>query len=120
MILISDIARPLYRLEWTPQFFKEDYWIAYGKAVVFIGVLSICFALIRNSLIWLCYKKIDLSTLRDDVGLLLVWIVFAVFLFLYFLYCTLSDIYFHFDLPFDPMEILLILGVIVWLAKLFL
>ncbi len=119
MILISDVVFPLYRLEWTPEFFHADDWIAYGKSVVFFGVLSICFALIRNSIIWIGDKKIDLSTLRDDVGLLLVWIVFVVFMFLYFLYCTLSDIYFHFDLPFGPMEILLAVAAIVWLVKVF-
>lgn len=120
MILISDIDRPLYRLEWTPQFFHADYWIAFGKASVFFGVLFIFFALIRNSVGWLCDKKIDFSTLKEDVGLLIIWVAFVVFLFLYFLYCTLSDIYFHFDLPFGPMEILLAVAVIAWLVKVFL
>ena len=51
---------------------------------------------------------------------MIIWVAFVVFLFLYFLYCTLSDIYFHFDLPFGPMEILLAVAVIAWLVKVFL
>ena len=120
MILISDIARPLYRLEWTPQYFNADDWIACGKIIAVIWGFVLACVLIRNSLVWLLEKKIDLNTLNEDFLSFFVAIAATVFFLLYFLFRTLSDIYFHFDLPFGPMEILLILGVIVWLAKVFL
>ena len=61
MILISDIARPLYRLEWTPQYFNADDWIACGKIIAVIWGFVLACVLIRNSLVWLLEKKIDLK-----------------------------------------------------------
>ena len=119
MILISDIARPLYRLEWTPQHFHADEWIACGKIIAIIWGFGLGCLLIRNSLEWLTEKKFDLNTFKDDSLTFLVLIAFTVFFLLYFLFRTLSDIYFHFDLPFGPMEILFILVIIVWVAKVF-
>lgn len=120
MILISDIARPMYRLEWTPQHFHADEWIACGKIIAIVWGFLIACVLIRNSIVWLMEKRIDLKSLQDDFLIFFVGIATTVFFLLYFLFRTLSDIYFHFNLPFGPMEILFVLVIIVWLAKVFL